>query len=136
MEQTIARYVLTRPHGEWRRRAPGGRNTVAAGERPTRRTARGPMTAPTHLAPVVVAEPPTSRKVSELMSALTHLALFVEAEKTRRAEQAEAAQRPRKPTQNGTLELGAQPTETRRRDKPSPAEWLSVETIERFLEFG
>src|SRR4051812_4985186 len=112
MTQRIASYGPTRNHPEWPRVAPGVRSTVAA------------------------AEPPTSRKVSELMSALTHLALFVEAEKTRRAEQAEAAQRPQKPTQNGTLELGAQPTETRRRDKPSPAEWLSVETIERFLEFG
>lgn len=110
MTQKIASYEPTRNHPEWPRVAPGVRSTVAA------------------------AEPPTSHKVSALMTALTHLALFVETEKTRRAEQANEAQRSHAARQSLTRGHGTQIMA--RREKPDPTEWLSIETIERFLTFG
>lgn len=69
-------------------------------------------------------------------SALTHLALFVEAEKAKRAGEVEQAKRAHEARQGRTHKSGTQPTEAARCEKPNPAEWLSIETIERFIDFG
>ncbi|WP_165969120.1 tyrosine-type recombinase/integrase [Actinomadura sp. KC06] len=112
MRQKINTYEPVGNHPEWPRVASPVRVTVAA------------------------SEPQTSQKISELMSALTRLALFVEAENTRRAEEAEQARKAHEAKQGARLSNAARPGQASKRGKPNPAEWLSIDTIDRFIRYG
>ncbi|QKW32670.1 hypothetical protein HUT06_00310 [Actinomadura sp. NAK00032] len=87
-------------------------------------------------ATVAACEPPNAQKVSELMGALSKVAMFVEAENTRRAQEAAQARRAHQAKRGTRRANTAQSDQPDPRPKPNPAEWLSIETIERFIRYG
>ncbi|XVQ11151.1 hypothetical protein ACQP1W_00820 [Spirillospora sp. CA-255316] len=112
MKQKVASYEPTGNHPEW------------------------PRVAPVVCSTVITAAPQTSRKVLELMRALSRLALFVEAENAKRAQEAEQVRwvhEARRSTKGGNS-TGLACAD--KRTKPNSAEWLSIGTIDRFIQYG